>query len=116
MCSFHSGNGQFGEKKGTRNAVKHSLHARPEMPGFTEGAARSIDEKMALLVARRNASDRWLMTEITTGEDSDLLRVSAAAYPCEPEDQTHDQPSGCHPGRHSYDCRPVRRPAGRSER
>ena len=58
-----------------RSPLKHGFYARPEALGFGEEArtAWGIDDRIALLVARRDGLDRWLAVKMAAGEDVNAL-------------------------------------------
>ena len=79
FCAPHSGTVPIGPPKGSVNALKHGFYARPETLGLGGEVRRmpSIDDEIALLAARRDMLDRWVLEKLSAGEDVDVMRYVA---------------------------------------
>ena len=77
LCATHSGSTPSAPK-GYLRGLKHGFYARPEAVGYREeaGTRGSIDGKIALLAARRDALERWLTEKVAAGEDVDVLKYT----------------------------------------
>ena len=88
LCASHSRQVEVGAPAGNRNAVKHGFYDSRRLLSGGEGSrpgrvvaevlrVPTLDDEIALLAARRDAVDRWMLGRMEAGEEVDVLRYLA---------------------------------------